>query len=117
MKIIIGGIVIPKPSTFKRIIDPNETDRRTLAGNLYTDFINNTRSWVIGWKLMTREDYQIIYNLYLAQYQRSIYHILQFNAYSLYVPIKMNITEQNIKWNGALIEDFSMILKEQLPFS
>lgn len=117
MTILLGGETIPYPTTFKRIIEPNETDNRTLGGTLYTDFINNRRSWIIGWKYLKEEDFNIIYDLYMAQYQNEEYHNLIFAHYDINCLVKMNISEQNIKYNGVLIENLTMILKEKLAFT
>lgn len=117
MTMFLGGKTLPRPSTFKRLIQPNETDITTLGGTLYTDFINNRRVWVIGWKLLTEEDFNIIYALYQRQYSQALYLDFQFDAYSIYSKVKINITDQEIKYNGNLIANFSITLKEQVPFS
>ena len=117
MALIIGGRLIPRPSTFKKITDANETDRRTLGGELFTDFINLNRSWQIGWELITAEDFATIQALYTEQYQNETYHIMQFDAYNIYGPVKLEISEENIKWNGSVLQNFTMIIKEQHAIS
>lgn len=117
MQIILGGVQLPKFKTFKRVDTPNEADVMTLGGNLYTDFINQRREWQIGWELLTSEDHDTIMAIYRRQYQNESYHMLQINAYGIYVPVKMNISTQNIKYNGSLIENFSVTLKEQYAIS
>lgn len=117
MQIILGGVQLPKFKTFKRTDVPNEADVTTLGGNLYTDFINQRREWVVGWDLMTSEDHDTVMALYRRQYQTEQYLMLQINAYGIYVPVKMNISTQNIKYNGSLVESFSITLKEQYAIS
>lgn len=117
MTLIIGGILIPKPSTFKRIDQPNETDRITLGGTLNTYFINKRREWVIGWKLIKEEDFQKLQTLFNEQYSQHTYHVMQFDAYDIYAPVKLEFSDQNIKSNGSLIENFSMVIKEKYAVS
>lgn len=118
MKMVLGGVTLPKPSTFKRTLVPNETDVVTLGGNLYTDFVNNRREWQVSWQNILEEtDYQAIQDLYLAQYENETYHHLFFPAYDIYTPVKMNISEQKIKMNGKLVENFTITLKEQYAIS
>lgn len=115
--IILGGVVLPFYSELKETTKPNETDIVTLGGNLYTDFINNRREWVVSWENLKREDFDIIYALYTRQYQQSSYLMLQIDAYNIYIPAKINISQKDIKWNGSIYKNFSITLKEQLPFS
>lgn len=117
MAVVLGGVLMPKPDGFNRILEANETDIRTLGGILYTDFVNNIRSWSMSWKYITQEDYAIIERLYLAQYTNNRYAMLQFNAYSIYAPVKIKMSNQKPKFNGSVYEDFSITLIEQNPFS
>lgn len=117
MAMILGGRVLPKPSSFLKIIQPNETDNVTLGGNLYTDFMNYRRAWQVGWKNIKEEDMSLIETLFQEQYELAIYHTLQFDAYDLYVPVKMEVSNQNIRYNGSLIENFNIVLKEQFAIS
>jgi len=117
MEIILGGVVLPKFKTFKRTDTPNEADVVTLGGNLYTDFINQRREWAVGWDKLKSEDHDIIMALYRRQYQTEQYLMLQINAYGIYAPVKMNISSQNIRFNGSIIEAFSITLREQHAIS
>lgn len=118
MAMILGGVLVPYPSNFNKIINPNETNNITLGGRLSTDFINTRRAWRVTWKNMTRENYQIIYNIWAAQYTNFRYTTLQFNAYNIYCPVKIDIMpEHEIKYNGSLISSFYIILSEQEPIS
>lgn len=117
MQIVLGGVELPKFTKIKRLIEPNETDKFTLGGTMFTYFKNNRRSWILNWKLLTEEDFTAIYDLYIAQYNNAVYHPLQINAYNVYVPVKMEISEQDIRYNGGFVENFNLTLKEQYAFS
>lgn len=117
MIIFLGGKTLPKYTTLKKDDTPNETENLTAGGTMYVDFINNRRKWSIGWKLLTSENFDIIYNMYKQQYLTGSFPILQIPALSIYVPVKINISEENIRHNGAYYENFSIILKEKYPFS
>lgn len=118
MAMILGGRVLPYPKDFRRIISPNETDVRTLGGGIYTDFINFNRGWRVSWENLKAEDFQIIYDLWEDQYTTHTYKMLQFDAYGIYAPVKINISEeQAIKYNGSIIQNFSITLIEQFAVS
>ncbi len=116
MTLILGGVILPKYSSLKRIDTPNESDNFTLASTLYTDFINNHRSWLITWKDTTRANLNIVRNLYLEQYTNGTYHPLQFDAENIYAPVKINISDQDVKFNGELVT-FQATITEQYAFS
>lgn len=113
MILIIGGHIIPRPSTFREKTEPNETDRRTLGGKLSTDFININRSWSIGWDIISADDFAVIHQLYYDQYTNEAYPVMQFDAYDIYGPVKLEISEKDIKYNGSVIKNFTMTIKEQ----
>lgn len=115
--IILGGTLLSNYKTLNRLIEPNETDKVTLGGNLFTYHKNNRRIWKISWDLLKEEDFQVIYDLYIDQYNNNTYHTLQLDAYDVYVPVKMEIDNQNIKYNGSIIKGFTLTLKEQYAFS
>lgn len=117
MSIIIGGVLMPKYGKLRKADEPNETDRITLGGKLFTDFINLRRVWTLSWDALKEEEFQIVYQLFLQQYQTYRYHMMQFNKEDIYVPVKLEISPQDIQWNGAVYANFSVTIKEQNAFS
>ena len=118
MAIILGGVLLPKYTQLKKLNDANQTDSQTLGGGIYTDFINVRRGWKIIWNLLKEEDYTTIRAIYDNQFTTGAYPVLQFDAENIYTPAKMDIpTEEDIKYNGAYIENFNIVLKEQPAIS
>lgn len=117
MTIILGGKVLPKYSRLTRRIIPNEADNITLGGNLFTDFRNYRRSWVISWDKLKASDFDIINEIYLAQFENNSYTTVQIDEYSIYAAVKVGINDQNIKWNGEIYENFTITLNEQYAIS
>lgn len=118
MAIVLGGVLLPNVGLPpKRTYDPNETEVRTLGGNLYTDYLNNLRTWTLSWDSIKREDFDIIHNLYNLQNTNHITHMLQIASLSIYVPVKIVMNPQDIAHNAAIIKSFSIILKETIGFS
>jgi hypothetical protein len=117
-RIVLGGVELPNSSGIDEIKEPNETTNTTLGGRRYTDFINTLRSWSVSFKAITVEDYQIIDDLYNAQYLNEGYHILQIDSKGVYAPAKLEIAS-NIKYrlNGVLVQDLVIILKEENAIS
>lgn len=117
MRIIVNGTVLPLYATLKEDISPNETENITLDGTLFTDFINNRRAWVVGWEKLKAADYDTIRGLYMAQYTTESIPIVQIPEYGITAPMKLNISDRNIRLNGEIIEGFSLTLKEQYAIS
>lgn len=117
MRIIINGTVLPLYKTLQEKLDPIESENITLDGTLYTDYINNRRSWIVGWEKLKAEDYQVIRNFYNAQYTTETIPIVQLVEYGITAPMKMNISDRNIRLNGEIIEGVTITLKEQYAIS
>lgn len=122
MRIIVhrlsgGTVELPLYKSLKEIVDPNETDNVTLDGTLYTDFVNNRRGWQVAWEKLKAANYDVVRSLYDEQYQYEAYHTFELPEYGITAPMKMNITDRNIRLNGEIIEGFSITLKEQYAIS
>lgn len=122
MRIIVttpagATVELPLYSSLKEIVDPNETENRTLDGTLYTDYVNNLRSWVVGWDKLKAADYDIIRNIYNQQYQYEMNPKITLPEYGISTRMKMNISDRNIRLNGEIVEGFSITLKEQYAIS
>lgn len=122
MRIIVhrlsgGTVELPLYKSLKESVDPNETDNVTLDGTLYTDFVNNRRGWQVAWEKLKAADYDVVRALYNEQYQYEAYHTYELPEYGITAPMKMNITDRNIRLNGEIIEGFSITLKEQYAIS
>lgn len=119
MSLILGGVLMPKfgPNGFKRSYQPNETDNVTLGGNMFTDFINNRRIWLVTWENITAAQFALIHEVYLSQYSDYTYPIMQMDAYDIYTPVKMEMDDQNIRWNGSIVSNLTVRLIEKYAFS
>lgn len=117
MSIIVDGTVLPLYSTLKETTTPNESENITLDGTLYTDFVNNRRSWVVGWEKLKADDYDTIRALYDAQYTTETVPVVEIPEYGITAPMKLNISDRSIRLNGEIIEGFSLTLKEQYAVS
>lgn len=108
---------LPDYGELKEITQPNAAKNYALDGSLYVDFYNNRRSWQITWKLLTVADYDLIRAKYDKQF--STQQMLQFivDGLNLFVPVYISINEKSIKYNGQLIEGFSITLEEQYAIS
>lgn len=117
MTITVDSTTLPRYSTLKEVTTPNESENITLDGTLYTDFINNRRSWVVGWDKLKEADYAIIRALFDAQYTTETIPIVEIPEYGITAPMKLSISDRNIRLNGEIIEGFSLTLKEQYAIS
>lgn len=117
MSLYINNTLLPYPSDFTRVFKPNDQTNQDLSGDINTRFLNNQRSWKLVWSNLKKADYQIIQNLYLQQYAAAAFPVMQFDAYSLYVPVKLEMSDHDIKYNGEIIGNLTLILKEKYPIS
>lgn len=117
MSIIVDSTTLPLYSTLRELTTPNESENITLDGTLYTQFINNRRTWIVGWEKLKAVDYDIIRALYDAQYATETIPVVEIPEYGITAPMKIVISERNIRLKGEIIEGFSITLKEQYAIS
>lgn len=121
MRIIVtdsaGTTVLPLYSTLKEQVDPIESENITLDGAMYTDFTSNRRAWAVGFDKMKAADYDIIRAIYNRQYATEAIPMVQLVEYGIIAPMKFVISDRNIRLNGAIIEGFTLTLKEQFAVS
>lgn len=113
----LDGLRLPDYATLREITEPNVAKNVTLDGSLYVDFYNNRRKWEISWKLLKAAEYDAIRAKYNLQFSSQT--MLQFvvDPLGLFVPVFISINDKNIKWNGQLIEGFTITLEEQYAIS
>lgn len=117
MSIIVDSTVLPLYSTLKEQISPIEAENVTLDGSMYTDFTSNRRAWVVGWEKLKAEDYETIRALYDAQYATESIPVVEIPEYGVTAPMKLVISDKNIRLNGEIIQSFVLTLKEQYAVS
>lgn len=117
MKIVVDSTVLPLYSTLKEQVSPIESEQVTLDGSMYTDFTANRRAWVVGWEKLKAADYDTIRALYNAQYANEAIPIVEIPEYGITAPMKLDISDRNIRLNGEIIEGFTLTLKEQYAVS
>lgn len=117
MAVVLGGVAIALYSDLKQSLNQVSKDNVTLGGVMYTDFTANRRAWTISWDLLTEEDGSVLQQLYLSQFTNRAYHMLQIDALGIYIPVKMEVSDKDIKYNGGFAKGFSITLLEQNPIS
>ena len=121
MRIIVtdsaGTTILPLYSSLREVLDPIESKNITLDGTLYTDFVNNRRSWVVGWEKLKAVDYDTIRAIYNRQYTTENVPIIFLVEYGISTPMKFEISDRNIRLNGEIIEGVTVTLLEQYAVS
>lgn len=117
LTIILGSVTLPDQTQLVETTTPNETDIETLNGSLYTDFVNYRRSWAVSLLPLCRADFEAIYSVYTNQYVNESYVTFVCAARSINTVVKVNISDQDIKWNGDQVDGFTLTLKEQHAIS
>lgn len=117
MSIIVGSTVLPLYSTLREQTSAIESENVTLDGTMYTDFTSNRRAWVVGWNKLKAADYDTIRALYNAQYSTESIPVVEIPEYGVTAPMKLVISDRDIRLNGEIIEGFTLTLKEQYAVS
>lgn len=121
MRIIVtdaaGTTILPLYSTLSEKLDAIESKNFTLDGTLFTDFINNRRGWVVGWSKLKAADYDTIRAIYNRQYTTESIPIIFLVEYGISAPMKLEISDRNIRLNGEIIEGVTITLLEQYAVS
>jgi hypothetical protein len=117
MSIIVDSTVLPLYSTLREQTSPIESENVTLDGTMFTDFTSNRRAWVVGWNKLKAEDYDTIRALYNAQYATESIPLVEIPEYGVTAPMKLVISDRDIRLNGEIIEGFTLTLKEQYAVS
>lgn len=117
MRIIIGSTTLPLYSTLREQTNTIESENVTLDGTMFTDFTSTRRAWVVGWSKLKEADYATVRALFDAQYATDSIPIVQIPEYGITAPMKLDISDRDIRMNGEIIENFSLTLKEQYAIS
>lgn len=91
---------------------PNASSNVTLGGTLFVDYVNNRRVWTIQWQLLTREQVQIIIDLYNSQYSTGTNLVMEIPQLGTITDVYMTISTDQIKYNGQYSESFSAVIQE-----
>jgi hypothetical protein len=117
LAVILGGVTLPSETGFIETTTPNEAENESLDGTLYTDFINNKRSWEVDFMPISLTIYNTLHALYMSQYETEAYLTLQCDAIGLSTIVKASIGTASYQCNGNSVEGFSFILKEEFAVS
>lgn len=118
INVYLGGHLLPVPDVpFKRSLATSESTNQTLDNTIYTDFSNYRRIWSLQWGRLSATNYDLIMEVFEAQYANEAYPILQIDLYNIYAAVKMSVSDQDIQMDGDCIVDFSITLEEQYAVS
>lgn len=111
-EIYLNNQLIPKHLNLTQIAEPNQAKNLTINGTLYVQYFNNRRSWEISWSLLSRDEVQILLDLYYYQFENAMPLNLNIPGRDLNVFVYMNISKDDIKFNGQYSNSFSVKLDE-----
>jgi hypothetical protein len=110
--VYLAGVALPLYAEITDTTEPNLTKLLTLDGSLKIDFYNNRRRWTIKWNYLTAAQHDSIRTIYDNQFLSASLPTFWIPSVNLAVPVFINIVDKNIKWNGAMVEDFTIVLEE-----
>lgn len=113
----LDNYLLPDYGELKEISDPNAAKNYTLDGTLYVDFMNYRRTWQIKWNYLKIDEYDLIRGKYDKQFSDQNMLTFAIIDLGLSTPVFININEKNIKFNGQLVEGFTITLEEQSAVS
>ncbi len=115
--IYLNGTQLPQYLELKTAPVSNAAKNYSLNGTLYIDYMNNRRVWEVKWGLLTRDQVQVLINLYYAQYSTSTPISLGIPGLNLTANVYMVMSPDQIKYNGQYSENFTVVLEEFLAIS
>lgn len=117
--IYINGTPLPLYASIKDTTEPNLSKNYSLDGTLTVDYVNNRRRWEVSWNYLTAAEHDTIRALYDNQFAANNFSMptLWIPSVNLAVNVLISIADKNIKWNGKMVEDFTIILEEQFGLS
>lgn len=105
LTIILGGITLPEQIELLETPTPNAVDVRTLNGDLYTDFINYYRSWIVAFDAMLATEWSQIMALYKSQFENETYLTFECDALGINTVVKLDIGSTYWQWSGTQVGD------------
>jgi len=110
--VYLGGVALPLYASIVDTTEPNLSKNLTLDGTLVIDYYNNRRSWTITWNYLTAAQHDSIRVLYDNQFLSNVMPTFWIPSVNLAVPVFINIVDKDIKWNGSMVENFTIVLQE-----
>ena len=110
--IYLNGTALPLYSDISERIDSNMSKIYSLDGTLTVDYLNNRRAWEIKWDYITTAQYDIIRGIYDRQFTVGNRPIFYVPSIPFAVNVLVQIPQKNIRWNGGMVENFSIVLEE-----
>lgn len=90
----------------------NATDVITLAGDIYTDFVNQKTQWTFNYDSLTEDQYEAIRAVYDSQFTLLTYPTLNIPYYSFSASCRMYINDKDI-WNHCGdVQDVTLTFRE-----
>lgn len=111
-EIYMNGILLPNYIDIALERSPNATSNITLDGTLFVDYVNNRRVWNIQWQLLTREQVQVIIDLYNSQFTTGNNLAMEVANLGITTDVYMTISVDQIKYNGQYSDSFSAVIQE-----
>jgi len=111
-EIYLNGTLLPDYIDISLERSPNASSNVTLDGTLFVDYVNNRRVWTIQWQLLTRDQVQVIVDLYNSQYSTGTNLVMQIPNLCTTTDVYMTISTDQIKYNGQYSESFSAVIQE-----
>jgi len=111
-EIYMNGILLPDYIDIALERQPNATSNVTLDGTLFVDYVNNRRVWNIQWQLLTRDQVQVIIDLYKSQFNTGNNIVMEVANLGIRIDVYLTISADQIKYNGQYSDSFSAVIQE-----
>lgn len=111
-EIYMNGILLPDYIDIALERQPNATSNVTLDGTLFVDYVNNRRVWNIQWQLLTRDQVQVIIDLYNSQFNTGNNIVMEVANLGIRIDVYLTISADQIKYNGQYSDSFSAVVQE-----
>lgn len=111
----LNGIELPEVSLpFIENVIENAEDVVTLAGKIYTSFVNERQGFELNWSTLTLDEYEVIRDIYRTQFSTGEYPEFTCDYYDLVdEPCRMYINDRDVRVMGCEVYDVKVTLIRQ----
>lgn len=120
MRAILGGITLPRHAKIVQKPISQYAKTRSPSGKLGVDVMSLGRSWVVSFPVITKTEFQQIYDLYKAQYAGSgsftSFELTAEGANDQAIPattVWIESSDFDLLWAGSHREGFTITLEEE----
>lgn len=112
--IFLGGVELRVPIIpFTETPLEKSVDVETLDFTLYTDWTARKKEWRINWGVLTEQQYEALYDIYVSQFQTGVYPTLEIPKLDINTQVRVYLSLRDIRKSGCEMHRVNVRLVEK----